>query len=76
LDEKKKLNEFFNLVFRWKVRINVLFKVLDEFFFKMQFFIQFMHIDKKNKNDKFKTSILGCKDFLKKEWTFFLKINF
>jgi len=30
---------------------------------KLQFFIQFMDIDKKNKNDKFKTLILGCKDF-------------
>jgi hypothetical protein len=33
----------------------------------MQFFIHFMDIDKKNKNDKFKTLILGCKDFYKEE---------
>jgi hypothetical protein len=42
-----------------------------------QFFIQFMAIDKKNKNDKFKISIFGCKDFLKKEWIFyFLNLTF
>jgi hypothetical protein len=42
----------------------------------MQFFIQFMDIEKKNKNNKFKTLILGCKDFLEKERIFFKKLTF